>query len=103
MKHMSIKIKQNKNKWLLVALKDTATWQQMSWHIFESFGGTALFLSCPAPPSPRGVSNMDTSIIDVLARLRVGTRKETSYFLLPRVADSGNVVSIGCGNRDRHG
>lgn len=44
---------------------------------------------------------MDTSIIDALARLRVGTRKETSYFLLPCVADSGNVVSIGCGNRDK--
>ena len=103
MKHMSIKIKQNNKKWLLVALKDTATWQQMSWHIFESFRGTALFFSCPPPPSPRGVSNMDTFIIDALARLRVGTRKETSHFLLPRVANNGNMVSIGCGNRDRHG
>ena len=71
-------------------LKDTAFWQQMSWHTFESSGGTALFFSCHHPPAPaRGFPNMDTSAFDAFTSLRVGTRKETSYLLLPGDTDKG--------------
>lgn len=44
-------------------------------HIWIISGGTASFFSYPPPPSPSGLSNMDTFAIVVLARLRVGASK----------------------------